>query len=89
MNKLEGFFELTISLLSMMCIYEAINAIGFAKKKRFLIPSLAYAFFVPLSFMLVDHMHKSPYYLIIILSLSGPTEIYLTKHPVCSSMNST
>ena len=78
----EGFFELTISLLSMMCIYEAINAIGFAKKKRFLIPSLAYAFFVPLSFMLVDHMHKSPYYLIIIL-----TFLYLIAFMLVAMLN--
>lgn len=28
-------FELTVSLISMMCIYEAVNAIGFSKCKRF------------------------------------------------------
>ena len=61
-------FELTISLLCVMCVYEAINAIGYAKKKRFLIPSILYAFFVPLSFTLVDYIGKSPYYLIIVLS---------------------
>lgn len=62
------FFELTLSLLSTMCIYEAINAIGFADKKRFLIPSMTYALFVPLSFGLVDKIGKSPYYLIIVLT---------------------
>lgn len=61
-------FELSVSLLSMMCIHEAINAIGFASKKRFLIPSLLYAFFVPLSFTLVDFIQKSSYYLIIVLT---------------------
>lgn len=78
----DGFFELTISLLSTMCIYEAINAIGYSKKKRFLIPSLAYSFLVPLSFMLVEYMHKSPYYLIIIL-----TFLYLISFMLIAMLN--
>ena len=75
-------FELTVSLISMMCIYEAINAIGFAKCKRFLVPSLIYAFFVPLSFLLVEHINKSPYYLIIIL-----TFIYMISFILISMLN--
>ena len=61
-------FELTVSLLSMMCIHEAVNAIGFASKKRFLIPNLVYAFSVPLSFTFVSYIEKSPYYLVIVLT---------------------
>ncbi len=75
-------FELTVSLISMMCIYEAVNAIGFAKCKRFLVPSLIYAFFVPLSFLLVEHINKSPYYLIIIL-----TFIYMISFILISMLN--
>lgn len=75
-------FELTVSLLSMMCIYEAINAIGFAKSKRFLIPSLVYAFLVPLSFTIVGYINKSPYYLIIVL-----TFIYMIAFILISMLN--
>lgn len=75
-------FELTVSLLSMMCIYEAVNAIGFAKCKRFLVPCLVYAFLVPLSFTLTDNINKSPYYLIIIL-----TFIYMIAFILVSMLN--
>lgn len=77
-----GVFELTVSLLSMMCIYEAVNAIGFSKCKRFLAPCLVYAFLVPLSFLLTDHINKSPYYLIIIL-----TFIYMISFILLSMLN--
>lgn len=76
------FFEITISLLSMMCVCEAVNAIGYAKKKRFLIPSMIYAFLVPLSFIFVDYINKSPYYLIIVL-----TFIYMITFIVISMKN--
>lgn len=75
-------FELTISLLAMMCIYEAIHAIGYSETKRFLIPSLAYAFFVPMSFLLVEQIHKSPYYLIIVL-----TFLYMISFIVIAMLN--
>ena len=78
----DTIFELTVSLLSMMCIYEAINAIGFAKFKRFMIPSMIYAFLVPLSFLLTEQMNKSPYYLIIIL-----TFIYMISFILVSMLN--
>lgn len=78
----EIWFELTISLLSMLCIYEAVNAIGFSKKKRILIPSMAYAFLVPLSFVFVEQIQKSPYYLIIIL-----TFLYLIGFMLMSMLN--
>ncbi len=61
-------FELTISLLSVMCVYEAINAIGFSKKKTILVSSMAYALLVPLSFTLTEKIGKSPYYLVIVLT---------------------
>jgi len=77
-----GIFELTISLVAMMCIYEAVNAIGFSKNKRFLIPCILYAFFVPLSFCLVDKLHKSPYYAIIIL-----TFLFLISFIVMAMLN--
>ena len=75
-------FELTVSLLCMMCIYEAVNALGFAKQKRFLIPCLVYAFLVPLSFLLTDYIQKSPYYLIIVL-----TFIYLISFMLIAMLN--
>lgn len=75
-------FEITISLLAIMCIYEAINALGLAKKKRVLMPSLMYAFLVPLSFTLVDTINKSPYYLIIVL-----TFLYLIAFLVVAMAN--
>ena len=77
-------FELTVSLISMMCIYEAINAIGFAKYKRFLLPSLIYAFLVPLSFLIVKQIDKGPYYLIIIF-----TFIYMISFILVSMLNFT
>ena len=75
-------FEITVSLLCVMCIYEAMNAIGFAKTKRFLIPCLSYALLVPLSFTLTDKINKSPYYLIIIL-----TFLYLVAFMVVAMFN--
>ncbi len=78
----DGIFELFISFLSMMCIYEAVNAIGYAKQKRFLIPSLAYAFLVPFSFNVLQHINKSPYYLIIIL-----TFIYMLVFMLIAMLN--
>lgn len=75
-------FEVTISLLCAMCIYEAINAIGFTDKKRFLIPCIVYAFCVPVSFVFVDSIGKSPYYLIIIL-----TYLYLLTFISLSMLN--
>ncbi len=80
----DTLFEFTVSLISMMCIYEAINAIGFAKSKRFMIPSLIYAFLVPLSFLLTEQLNKSPYYLIIIL-----TFIYMISFIIVSMLNFT
>lgn len=77
-----GIFEIFISLLSIMCIYEAINAIGYAKEKRFLVPCLMYAFFVPISFIFTEHINKSPYYLIIIL-----TFIYMLTFLFISMLN--
>ena len=75
-------FEITISLISMLCIYEAINAIGFSKKKRFLIPSMLYAFFVPVSFIFINDLGRNPYYLIIIL-----TFLYLISFMLVAMIN--
>ncbi len=75
-------FELTISFISMMCIYEAVNAIGFSKSKRFLTPCLIYAFLVPLSLLFKEHVNKSPYYIIILL-----TFLYLISFMVMAMLN--
>lgn len=64
----DGVFEFVISLISMMCVYEVVNAMGFAKNKRFLVPSMMYAFLVPVSFVALNYIQKSPYYLIIVLT---------------------
>ena len=78
----DGFFELTLSLLCSMCVFEAINAIGFAEKKRFLIPGIAYSFFVPLSLTFTSAINKTPYYLIIVL-----TFLYLIAFMVVAMVN--
>jgi len=61
-------FELTVALLCAFCVYEAVNALGFAKF-RFLALPMIYAFIVPLSFYFAKLCDKSPFYFILIETL--------------------
>lgn len=60
-------FELTVSFLCAMCVYEAIHAMGYAKIKFLVLPIL-YAVLVPASFCLTDYFGKSPYFFMLIIS---------------------
>ena len=61
------FFELTISVLCAMCVFEAINALGFRKIKVLLLP-LIYSVAVPISFYFSDKCGKNPFCFLLILS---------------------
>lgn len=75
-------FEVTISVLTVMCVYESICTLGFKKKHRLIIPSLLYAILLPNSFILSGHFKKEPYYFIIVL-----TFIYIIAFFVVSMRN--
>ena len=61
-------FELTIACLCAFCVFEAVNALGYAKFRFLALPTI-YAFVVPQSFYFAELCNKNPYYFILIETL--------------------
>ncbi len=66
---LSPVFEITISLLSMFCIWEAIRGTGYTEKKVFMVPSLLFGGLIPLVFAFKPYIfpNRSAWYGVIVL----------------------